>query len=234
MRIVPAIDLIEGQPVRLKQGDFKQQQFYPESLMELAAKLWDSGIRNLHLVDLSAAQAEHLGSLKALEELLVKFPFCVDYGGGIRSKEQVQRLFSLGVDAVNIGTLIFSDRTAFNELLAEYPAKIIASLDVKNNRIAYRAWQESSAYQIADLLPDLQLQGLQKLCVTDIEKDGMLAGPSLALYQALKQEYPNLDLIASGGVRDRKDIMALEKIPCEAVIIGKAWLNGNLNLLELC
>tara|TARA_R110001592_G_scaffold131477_2_gene345404 strand:- start:4227 stop:4931 length:705 start_codon:yes stop_codon:yes gene_type:complete len=234
MRIVPAIDLIEGQPVRLKQGDFKQQQFYPESLLELAAKIWDAGIRNLHLVDLSAAQAERLGSIQSLEKLLVKFPFRVDYGGGIRSKKQVQQLFSLGVDAVNIGTLIFSDRTAFNELLAEYPTRIIASLDVKDNRIAYRAWQENSTFQIDDVLPDLQSQGLLKLCVTDIEKDGMLSGPSLALYQALKQKYPNLDLIASGGVRDRKDIIALEGVPCEAVIIGKAWLNGNLNLRELC
>ena len=164
----------------------------------------------------------------------MKFPFRVDYGGGIRSKKQVQQLFSLGVDAVNIGTLIFSDRTAFNELLAEYPTRIIASLDVKDNRIAYRAWQENSTFQIDDVLPDLQSQGLLKLCVTDIEKDGMLSGPSLALYRALKQKYPNLDLIASGGVRDKKDIIALEGVPCEAVIIGKAWLNGNLNLRELC
>lgn len=234
MRIIPAIDLIEGKPVRLKQGDFKQKELYDDSLLDLAQKLWEGGIRNLHLVDLSAAKDGALSSLKAIEDLLNKYPFRVDYGGGIRSIAEVEDLFSLGVDALNIGTLIFRDRKAFNEILEKYPARIIASLDLKNNRIAYQAWQKSSGININDILPELLEQGLKKVCVTDIDKDGMLAGPSLALYQALKEKFPQVDLIASGGVRHKKDIEDLKKVPCEGVIIGKAWLNGSIKLSDLC
>lgn len=235
MKIIPAIDLINGQPVRLKQGDFNQVQFYPSTLLELSGELWEAGIRDLHLVNLSAAdKPSQSGDYKEIASLLKQYPLRIDYGGGIRSEKQVLDFFSLGVDAVNIGTLIFENPTLFAKLLRDYPTKIIASLDVKDNIIAYKAWKESTNLNLFEFLPEMMDKGLQKLCVTDIYKDGMMAGPALQLYKEIRKIAPALEIIASGGLSSKKDIEDLKAIPCDGAIIGKAWLDRSLNLTDLC
>jgi len=234
MKIIPAIDLINGQPVRLKQGDFNQVQFYPSTLLELSSDLWEAGLRDLHLVNLSAADNPADNDFKEIKTLLKQFPLHIDYGGGIRSEKQVLDLFSLGVDAVNIGTLIFENPQLFAKLLRDYPNKIIASLDVKDNIIAYKAWKESTNLNLFEFLPEMIDKGLRKLCVTDISKDGMMAGPAFKLYRDIRKRAPDIEIIASGGVSTKKDIEELEAIPCDGVIIGKAWLDRSLNLKDLC
>jgi len=234
MKIIPAIDLIDGRPVRLKQGDFKRVQFYPASLLELSGEIWQAGICNLHLVNLSAAENAQTSDFSEISGLLQRYPLKIDYGGGIRTKKQVVDLLSLGVDAVNIGTMIFEEEDLFVELLQEYPQRIIASLDVKDEIIAIKAWQESTEINLFDYLPKLIAKGLKKVCITDISKDGMLAGPATGLYQKIRRLAPNLEIIASGGVSTKEDINALFKVPCDGAIIGKAWLDKSIKLAELC
>ncbi len=233
IRVIPAIDLIEGRPVRLQQGDFKRLMALDRGIPELIAEIKKAGLDHLHLVNLSAAKAGRLRDQGIIAEI-VSSGLRVDYGGGIRSLQEVEELFDLGVAEVNIGSMIIKDAKTFKAILAKYPKQVIASLDLKGDRVAVNAWQEQSSGSIYDLIKSYLPLGLEKVCVTDIARDGMMGGPALDLYQRLIKGFPQLQLIASGGIRNRKDVMALEKIGCAGLVVGKAWLGESVKLAELC
>lgn len=233
IRIIPAIDIIGGEAIRLQQGDFNRQSRIAESLPNLVTAVKNAGLKDLHLVNLSAAKEGRLRDLDLIAEI-ASSGLKVDYGGGIRSIEDVELLFDLGIAEVNVGSMILKGPQVFESILKKYPNRLIASLDVKNEKIAVNAWQEQSEISIYLLLEKYRALGLKKVCVTDIAKDGMMAGPSLDLYQSLLNAFPDLELVASGGVRNRQDVLALNDIGCESVVIGKAWLSGAIQLKDLC
>lgn len=234
IEVIPAIDLIDGQVVRLQQGRYDQQQSFAKSPQDYLQEVEASGLQRLHLVNLSAAKEGRLKDLDLLQDLVQASPLKIDYGGGIKSEKDVELLLELGFDQVNVGSMIFRDFESFLQILHKYPEQLIASLDVKGERLMLDAWQMESEETIYDFLKGLKRRGLQHFCTTDIAKDGMMQGPSLDLYRQLKERFPELRLIASGGVRNRKDVEDLEALGVEAVIIGKAWLSGDLKLKDLC
>ena len=233
MRIIPAIDIIDGKCVRLTKGDYNQKTIYSEDPLEIAKMFEDHGVHYLHVVDLDGAKAHQIINYKVLETLASKTNLNIDFGGGIKTITDVNRAFEAGAKQVTVGSVAAKEPALMMEWLEIFGGeKLILGADCKARRIATNGWLEQSSLDILAFLQDYEQKGMRYSVVTDIDKDGMLAGPSFSLYdEILKQT--NLCLIASGGVTTCDDVVQLKQLGCEGVIIGKALYEGRINLKEL-
>jgi phosphoribosylformimino-5-aminoimidazole carboxamide ribotide isomerase len=231
MRIIPAIDIIDGKCVRLTQGDYARKTTYNENPLEVAKMFEAQGVQYLHLVDLDGAKASHVVNYKVLSEICTHTNLKVDFSGGIKTHDDLRKVLDYGANQVSIGSVAVKNPELFLQWLQEFgKEKIILSADVKNNCIAVHGWQEESAVLLFDFLKTYYEAGIQYVICTDISKDGMLQGASVELYQNIQSQFPELHIIASGGVSDEQDIQKLHAVGCEGVIIGKAIYEGRINL----
>lgn len=234
MEIVPAIDIIDGKCVRLTQGDYQQKKIYNEDPLEVAKSFEDVGIRRLHLVDLDGAKASRIINHAVLERIASNTNLHIDFGGGLKSDEDVRIAFEAGAQQITGGTIAVKKPEVFLSWLEKYGAeKIILGADTKNGRIAVSGWQEESELELLSFLKDYHQKGIRYVICTDISKDGMLQGSAQELYRRILKELPDLQLIASGGVSSIADVAALRQIGCQGAIIGKAIYEGKISLSEL-
>ncbi len=232
MIVIPAIDIIDGRPVRLSEGDYSRLTSYSLTALEAARKFEDGGLSRLHLVDLDAARGSG-NNLAVLETIASKTSLSVDFGGGIRSEESVHSAFDAGASYVNVGSAAVKnpmDVCRWNEL---YPGRIILSSDARDGRIAVSGWMENTDLEIIPFIRKFLANGIKTAVVTDISKDGMLSGPSFALYERLSSELPELNLIASGGVSSLSDLVALRSAGIYGAIVGKAYYEGRISIKEM-
>jgi phosphoribosylformimino-5-aminoimidazole carboxamide ribotide isomerase len=234
MRIIPAIDIIDGKCVRLTQGDYAQKKIYNENPVEVAKEFEDAGLRYLHLIDLDGAKAGRVINWKVVEAISSSTGMIIDFGGGIKNDAEVERLFQLGVEQVNIGSVAVRNPEKIAEWIKKFGAeKIVLSADTKNENIAISGWQEDSAILITDFLKDFIQRGIEYVTCTDIGTDGMLTGPNIELYKKILLSFPQLNVIASGGVSSIEDLHELRQIGVDGVIVGKAIYEGRIKLDEL-
>ncbi len=234
MRLIPAIDLIDGQCVRLEQGDYAKQTTYHADPLEVARSFADHGLQYLHLVDLDGAKAGHVINWRVLERITTHTSLHVDVGGGVKSDEDLRIVFECGAKQVNVGSLAVKEPTKMRAWIAAHGGdRIILSADVRERHIAVAGWQEQTQQPVVDFIARYLEAGLQAAVVTDIAKDGMLAGPSFELYHELLSELPALKLVASGGVTSLQDLDQLAERGLDGAIIGKAIYEGRITLPEL-
>ena len=232
--IIPAIDLIDAKCVRLSQGDYNQKTVYNENPLEVAKMFEDAGITRLHLVDLDGAKAKHIVNYKVLEIIAAKTNLIVDFGGGLKSDEDLKIAFESGAQMVTGGSIAVKDRETFLNWIETYGAeKIILGADAKNKMIAVSGWQEVSELSIIEFIESYTSQGIQKVISTDIARDGMLTGPSIDLYKEIMDQFDGLELIASGGIATMKDIHELNEMGVPGVITGKAIYENKISLKEI-
>lgn len=234
MFIIPAIDLIDGKCVRLTQGDYNQKKVYNENPLEVAKQFEDAGLERLHLVDLDGAKAGHIVNYKVLERISSKTQLHIDFGGGLKSDDDLKIAFECGAKQVTGGTIAVKNRAVFLNWVKNFGAeKIILGADVKNEKIAVSGWTETSDIWLKDFLQDFINQGIIYCICTDISKDGLLKGASNDLYESVLADFPDLKLIASGGVSNMADLERLRDIGCFGAIVGKAIYEGRVTLKEL-
>ncbi|MBL0882684.1 MAG: 1-(5-phosphoribosyl)-5-[(5-phosphoribosylamino)methylideneamino]imidazole-4-carboxamide isomerase [Chitinophagaceae bacterium] len=234
MQIIPAIDIIEGKCVRLTQGDYAQKTIYNENPLEVALQFQDAGLERLHLVDLDGAKAGSVKNWKVLEELTSKTKMVIDFGGGIKKEEDLQIVFDSGAAYATIGSLAVKEASKFISWLQVYGAsKFLLGADVKDEKIAVGGWLETTDINILDFIEEYTAAGISQLFCTDVSKDGKLEGPSIALYEKIITQFPDLHFIASGGVSSLADLVQLKEIGCKGAIVGKAIYENRISLEEL-
>lgn len=234
MFLIPAIDIIDGKCVRLTQGDYSQKKVYNEDPLEVAKAYEAHGLQRLHLVDLDGAKAKRIVNHAVLEKMASKTSLHIDFGGGLKSDEDLRIAFECGAQQVTGGTIAVKDPETFKGWLAQHGAsRIILGSDVKNGKVAVSGWQEESDLPLFPFLERYQEEGIRYTICTDVSKDGLLQGTSLELYGAIRDRFPALNLIASGGVTTMGDLEALRELGCYGAIIGKAIYEGRISLKEL-
>lgn len=234
IELIPAIDIIDGKCVRLSQGEYSSKKIYNEDPLEVAKELEDYGIRRLHVVDLDGAASHHVVNYRTLERIARHTSLTIDFGGGVKSDEDLLIAFESGAEMVTGGSIAVSQPDTFCRWLKTYGAeKIILGADVKGMKIAVNGWKDNTACDVYDFLEAYQGTGVRKVICTDINCDGMLQGPSIALYEEIIKRFPDIYLIASGGVSSVEDICRLEKSGIPAVIFGKALYEGQIALKDL-
>jgi phosphoribosylformimino-5-aminoimidazole carboxamide ribotide isomerase len=234
MEIIPAIDLIDGKCVRLTEGDFAQKTIYNESPVEVAKQFEAAGIKRLHLVDLDGAKAGMVINWKVLESITRETALVVDFGGGIKTMEEVQKVFDTGARYATIGSIAVKNESLLLTWFEKYGAdKFLVGADVKNEKLAIGGWLETTGVDIIDFISKYMGHGIRQLFCTDVSKDGKLEGPSLDLYRKIMQHFPQLHFIASGGVSSMDDLYALKEIGCKGAIVGKAIYENRITLSEL-
>lgn len=234
MHIIPAIDLINGQCVRLTKGDYNEKTVYSNDPVEMALSFQDAGLRYLHLVDLDGAKKGEVVNWPVLEAIAKATNLIIDFSGGIKTEDQLKRALDTGAAKVTIGSLAVNRPDTFKEWIVRFGAeKLILGADVLNRQIAVHGWQENSGVDILDFIYGYTLCGMRQVMCTDVSKDGMLQGPSTALYSDILKRFPELLLIASGGVSSMEDLHALQKAGCTSTIVGKAIYEGRVTLQEL-
>jgi phosphoribosylformimino-5-aminoimidazole carboxamide ribotide isomerase len=234
MRIIPAIDIIDGKCVRLTKGDYDTKKVYNENPIEVAKRFESVGVQYLHLVDLDGAKANHIVNYKVLEQIASKTSLKIDFGGGLKSNEDLHIAFNSGAKQITGGSIAVKDADTFEGWIEKYgSSKIILGADCNNENIAISGWQEESQLQVIPFIKGYRAKGVKYVICTDIAKDGMLEGPSFELYKQILQEAKDVKLIASGGITTIEDINKLEDLGCEGAIIGKALYEGRISLREL-
>jgi phosphoribosylformimino-5-aminoimidazole carboxamide ribotide isomerase len=234
MQIIPAIDIIDGKCVRLTEGDYAQKTIYNENPLEVAKAFEAAGIQRLHLVDLDGAKAGDVKNWKVLESIALNTKLVIDFGGGIKTDNDVAHVFERGASLATIGSIAVANPTLFLSWLNKYGAeKFFLGADVKDNLIAVNGWMQTSTISIESFLTDYLAHGITNIFCTDVSKDGRLEGPSIKLYQSLIQLFPNLKLVASGGVSSLQDLEALDAIGCAGAIVGKAIYENRISLASL-
>jgi phosphoribosylformimino-5-aminoimidazole carboxamide ribotide isomerase len=234
MKIIPAIDIIDGKCVRLVQGDYAQKTIYNENPLDVARTFEDAGLTHLHLVDLDGAKAGKVVSWQVIETVVRGTSLKVDFGGGIKTTDEVKRLLDLGVSQVNLGSIAVKEPEKITEWIQQFGAdKIILSADVKNEMISIDGWQQNSTINIVTFLRGYIQRGIEHVTCTDISTDGMLTGPNIELYKKVLLSFPQLHLIASGGVSSLEDLYELKLIGADGVIVGKAIYEGKIALADL-
>ncbi len=234
MRIIPAIDIIEGKCVRLTKGQYDTKKVYNEHPLEVAKAFEDHGIEYLHLVDLDGAKSQHIVNYKILESIASKTSLKIDFGGGLKSDKDLKIAFESGAEQITGGSIAVKEPLVFESWLKHYGKdKIILGADCNNEKIAVSGWQEDSDLEVLPFIKDYQVKGISYVICTDISKDGMLEGPAIELYQSILKQNPNLNLIASGGVSSIEDLKELQSNGCEGAILGKAIYEHRVNLKDL-
>ncbi len=234
IEIIPAIDIIDGKCVRLSQGDYNQKTIYDENPLEVAKRFEDAGIKRLHLVDLDGARAAHIVNHKVLKEISSQTNLVIDFGGGLKSDEDLEIAFNAGASMATGGSIAVKERDTFLHWIEKYGAeKIILGADAKDGMIAVSGWQESTSLHVIDFISEYHKKGVKKVISTDISRDGMLTGPSFDLYDEIMQKLPVVEIIASGGISSMNDILKLSEMDVPGVIVGKAIYEGKLDLNEI-
>lgn len=234
IQLIPAIDLIDGKCVRLTKGDYNSKTVYSDSPADMARRFEDLGFKRLHVVDLDGAKSKHVVNERVLRAITDATNLVVDFGGGIKTDDDIHKAFDNGASMVTVGSIAVTQPELFIRWLNEYGAdKMILGADVKNGKISINGWLEESDSSLLDFLQQYVDKGVRNVLCTDISKDGMLAGPATELYKQVMARFPNLHLIASGGVSSIDDITALDQAGISAVVFGKAIYEGKIDLKSL-
>ena len=234
MRIIPAIDIIDGKCVRLSKGDYDTKKIYNENPLEVAKEFEAHGIKHLHLVDLDGAKSKHIVNHKILEKIASRTSLKIDFGGGLKTDEDLRIAFESGAEQITGGSIAVKDKETFIGWIEKHGAdKIILGADALDEKVAVSGWQEESKEELIPFIKAYQAKGIQYVICTDISKDGMLEGPSFELYQRILDQTENLKLIASGGISAFDELPKLAEIGCEATIIGKAIYENRISLKQL-
>ncbi len=234
IEVVPAIDIIDGKCVRLTKGDYAQKKVYNEDPLEVAKSFEGVGLRRLHVVDLDGAKAQHIVNHKVLEKIAAKTALVVDFGGGLKSSDDLRIAFECGARMVTGGSIAVKNPGEFTGWIEKFGGeKIILGADVSGEKIAVSGWQEGTDLDLLPFIKSYAAKGITQVICTDIGRDGMLQGPNIALYKKIAEAFPDLHLVASGGVSAMADIEALDKNGLRSVIVGKAIYEGRISMEEL-
>lgn len=234
MQIIPAIDIIDGKCVRLTEGDYSKKTQYNTTPLEMAKIFQDHGIERLHVVDLDGAKAGKIINWQSIEEISSKTKLVIDFGGGVKLSEDVARIRDLGIRYVTVGSMAVKHPEIFQDWLIQFGAEnFMLGADVKEGKIMIGGWLEQSSLELDTFIDEHIKKGIRNVFCTDISKDGKLEGPSIELYKALKIKFPNINIIASGGVSMMEDLYKLYDVKCDGVIIGKAIYENRISLKQL-
>ena len=234
MRIIPAIDIIDGKCVRLSKGDYNTKKIYNENPLEVAKSFEDAGIEYLHLVDLDGAKSSRIINHKVLEQIATQTSLKIDFGGGLKTNEDLKIAFECGANQITGGSIAVKNSTVFKEWISQFGTdKIILGADANNRKIAVSGWLEESNEEVIPFIQSYQKEGISYVICTDIAKDGMLEGPSFELYQDILTNCNTIKLIASGGISTFDELPKLAELGCEGTIIGKAIYEGRISLKQL-
>lgn len=234
MTIIPAIDIIDGKCVRLTKGDYSQKTIYNEDPLEVALQFEDTGLKRLHLVDLDGAKAGEVKNWKVLEKIAGSTKLVIDFSGGISSQKNVEIAFNSGATYAAVGSIAVKDEFTFSGWLLAFGAgRFIIGADVKDEIIVIKGWTESTSLTVFELIEKYKTKGVKQFFCTDVNKDGMLQGPATSLYNKIMNEYPSIDLIASGGISTTKDLEELREAGCHGAIIGKAIYEKKISMTDL-
>lgn len=234
IELIPAIDIIDGKCVRLSQGDYDKVKEYSASPADVAKEMEDHGITRLHVVDLDGAKSKHVVNWRTLEQIANATRLVIDFGGGVKTDDDLRIVFDCGAQMVTGGSIAVKEPETFQRWLLKYgPEKIILGADVKEGKVAVSGWLEDSDNELMAFLGHYTQQGVQKVICTEISRDGMLQGPAISLYKDVLAQYPDLHLIASGGVSSMEDIEALEEAKVPGVIFGKALYEGRITFTDI-
>jgi len=234
LEIIPAIDIIGAKCVRLSKGDYDTKIIYDTNPLSVARTFEKVGIKQLHLVDLEGARSKYICNAPVLKEISKNTNLKLDFGGGLKSKTDIDLAFESGAAQITLGSLAVNDPELFDICLEEYgPERIILGADVKNGLIATSGWEKESGYKLFDFLESFLKKGVRRVICTDISKDGMLQGPAIELYKSILKQFPGIELIASGGVSCIEDVRALNETDCKGVIIGKAIYENRIKVEDL-
>lgn len=229
IELIPAIDIINGQCVRLTKGDYSQKTVYNDNPVVVAQRFEQLGFKRLHIVDLDGAKSKHIVNDEVLRRITSETKLIVDFGGGIKSDDDIEKAFAAGASMVTIGSVAVTDRERFIGWLQKYGAdKIILGADVRGGMISINGWKEDSQQELLPFLKYYVDKGVKNVLCTEISRDGTLSGPAMDLYRKIMAEYPEIHLIASGGVSSNEDIEALEAAGIPAVVFGKAFYEGKI------
>lgn len=232
MKIIPAIDIIDGKCVRLSKGDYQTKKIYNENPVEVAKEFESYGIRFLHLVDLDGAKSKHIVNQKVIERIAKETSLQIDFGGGLKSAEDIEIAFNSGAAQITIGSMAVQNPEWCYDLIKKYHEKIILGADCENRKIKTSGWLKESNKDVIELIIDYQQKGVQQVICTDIAKDGMLEGPSIDLYEDILIR-TSVQLVASGGISRMEDVLKMKEIGCSGAIIGKAIYEGRISLQQL-
>lgn len=231
MEIIPSFDLMDGRLVRLHQGDFDQKTEYPADPLELARELEDSGIRRLHMVDLDGARSGKPANLNILEQLAARTRLKIDYGGGLRSIPNLRQVWDAGAAMFSVGSVAVVAPDEFRAWVERFgPDRFLVGADVRDRMIAVHGWVNQTSLGLFDFIERLHKLGIRQVSVTDIARDGSLGGPGLDLYRDIMHQFPDLELVASGGVSSVADLEDLQALGCAGAIVGKAFFEGKIPL----
>lgn len=234
MRIIPAIDIINGKCVRLTQGDYGKMKVYNDDPVKVALEFQNADLEYLHLVDLDGAKKGKVVNWEVIEEIQEKTALGVDFGGGVKTEEEVERLLDLGIHQINIGSLAVKEPEVFIGWMKKYGSdNFILSADVKDDDVLINGWLESTGLRLYDLVDKFKKEGLEYFTCTDIRTDGMLKGPNIPMYKKLKNRFPDMKITASGGVSSIDDLKELQYLNMYGAIIGKAIYEGKIQLKDL-
>lgn len=234
MRVIPAIDLYNQKVVRLKKGDYNQQTEYALSPLEQARVYAEAGFKHVHIVDLNGAKEGRFVNLPVIEEIITKLGVTVQTGGGIRTFDDAQRLLDSGLSQLICSSMVVKNPSDWEKMLSVLGGDVcILGLDVKEGKLAYAGWLETTEETIEEFLTRYLPLGLKNVLSTDISRDGMLSGINVDLYKLLQEKFPNLNFIASGGLKNADDLKALQAIDCFGVVVGKAYYEGHITLAEM-
>ena len=234
IELIPAIDLIDGKCVRLTKGDYDSKKIYNDDPVSQAKEFESLGFKRLHIVDLDGAKSHHIVNDKVLSAVTASTNLIVDFGGGIKTEEDIRKAFDAGASMVTVGSIAVTKPELFLSWLDTFGAeRIILGADVRNGMVSINGWKEDSSQHLLPFLKTYMEHGVKNVLCTEISKDGTLAGPAIELYQSLMKAYPEMHLIASGGVSSNDDILALEKANIPAVVFGKAYYEGKIDVNKL-
>ncbi|GHT73631.1 1-(5-phosphoribosyl)-5-[(5-phosphoribosylamino) methylideneamino] imidazole-4-carboxamide isomerase [Bacteroidia bacterium] len=234
IEIIPAIDILEGKAVRLSQGDYNQKTVYGDDPLEIAKRFEDHGISRLHLVDLDGAKTNRIVNYAVLEKIASRTSLIIDFGGGLKSDNDLEIAFDNGAKMVTGGSIAVKQPEIFQRWIDKFGGnRIILGADCRDNKIAVTGWTENTGQEVIPFIRHWRKQGINKVICTEISKDGMLAGPAIELYKEIREQDPWIHLIASGGVSGLSDIEALDEAHISGVIIGKAIYEGKIQLKDL-
>ena len=233
IELIPAIDIIEGKCVRLTKGDYDTKKVYGDPL-EMAQQFENLGLRRLHVVDLDGAKSKHVVNLDALRAITTHTNLIVDFGGGVQSDDDLEKAFDAGASMVTAGSIAITEPDRYLTWLGKYGAdRLILGADVRNGRVSINGWKEDSDVRLEDFLARYMEAGTKNVLCTEISRDGTLEGPAIELYQSIMRRFPECHLIASGGVGSTEDIDALDRSGIPAVVFGKAFYEGHIEIEKL-
>lgn len=234
IELIPAIDIIDGKCVRLTKGDYALKKVYNEDPVAQACEFEQMGFERLHVVDLDGAKSKHIVNDKVLKAITTSTRLRVDFGGGIKTEEDIEKAFDAGAEMVTAGSIAVTHPELFLQWIERYGTnRMILGADVRNGKISINGWKEDSAEDLLPFLAKYVEAGVKNVLCTDISKDGTLAGPAIDLYRQIMDRYPTLHLIASGGVSSSQDMLMLQEAGIPATVFGKAWYEGKINLKDL-